>query len=314
MMLSRVAERLYWMARYLERAEDSARLISAYSHLILDIPRGIEPGWNVLIDTFDAAPVFNTRYRRMSERNVIKFLLADDDNPSSIRSSISSARENVRTTRDVLPAQAWELVNELYLYVSAAAENAFGRNQRFDFLETVIARNQQINGLILTSVSRDHSLWFIKLGQFMERADMTSRIVDVATAAIDSSDEGRESMPEVPLLWANLLRSLSATAAYRRQIGPILTPDEVIDFVLRRRQFPRSIVHCLDSIEETVAQLKAPEGMLRSLRLLLRPITQYRADILDAPQDLHQLIDGFQAQLADLDEAIHDVWFARGPA
>jgi uncharacterized alpha-E superfamily protein len=312
MMLSRVAERLYWMARYLERAEDTARLISAYSHLILDIPRGLEPGWNVLIDTLDAAPAFNSRYRKLSERNVIKFLLADSDNTSSIRSSISSARENVRTTRDVLPAQAWELVNELYLYVSEAAEQSLTRAQRFAFLETVIARNQQINGLIHTSVSRDHALWFIKLGQFMERADMTTRIVDVATAAIDSGN--RDSLQEVPLLWANLLKSLSATAAYRRQIGPMLTPDEVIEFVLKRRQFPRSIVHCLDSVEETIAQLKAPDGMLRSLRQILRPISQYHADIIDAPQDLHRLIDEFQARLGDLDEAIHEVWFAVGSA
>jgi len=312
MMLSRVAERLYWMARYLERTEDTARLINAYSHLVLDIPQGIEPGWNVLIDTLDAAPAFKSRYRKLSERNVMKFLLADKDNPSSIRSSVGVSRENVRTTRDVLPAQAWELVNELYLYVNDAAENSIARAQRFDFLETIIAGNQQINGLIYTSVSRDHTLWFIKLGQFIERADMTSRIVDVATAAIDSAS--KDTVPEVPLLWANLLKSLSATAAYRRQIGPMLTPDEVIDFVLKRRQFPRSIVHCLDSIEETVAQLKAPDGMLRSLRQILRPITQYRADIIDAPQELHRLIDELQAGLADLDDAINEVWFALGPA
>jgi uncharacterized alpha-E superfamily protein len=308
MMLSRVAERLYWMARYLERAEDTARLISAYSHLILDIPRGVEPGWNVPIDTLDAHPLFATRYRKVSERNVIKFMLADADNPCSIRHSISSARENVRTTRDVLPAQAWELVNELYLYVTERADGALARTARFEFLETIIARNQQINGLIQTSVSRDHTLWFIRLGQFIERADMTSRIVDVATSAIGS--QGDTAIPEVPLLWANLLKSLSATAAYRRQIGPTLSPDEVVDFVLKRRQFPRSIVYCLDSIEETVAQLKAPEGMLHSLRLTLKPINHYLAD-MDQPQKLHRLIEEFQARLADLDESINDIWFAR---
>jgi uncharacterized alpha-E superfamily protein len=311
MMLSRVAERLYWMARYLERGEDTARLINAYSHLILDLPRGAEPGWNVLIDTLDAAPLFGQRYRKVSERNVIKFLLADKDNPSSIRNSISFARENVRTTRDVLPAQAWELVNELYLYASEAAEESLARAQRFNFLDAIIAKNQQINGLIYTTVSRDHSLWFIKLGQFMERADMTSRIVDVATAAIEFSST--ETALDVPLLWANLLKSLSGTAAYRRQIGPMLTPDEVIDFVLKRRQFPRSIVHCLDSIEETIAQLKAPDGMLRSLRLTLKPIARYRSDIINAPQNLHKLIDEFQVSLGDLDDAIQEIWFAHGP-
>jgi uncharacterized alpha-E superfamily protein len=308
MMLSRVAERLYWMARYLERAEDTARLIGEYSHLILDIPRGVEPGWNVLIDTMDAAPDFNKRYRNLSERNVIKFLLADRDNACSIHHSIVAARENVRTTRDVLPAQAWELVNELYLYVADSAEGSLSRSHRFRFLEIVVARNQQLNGLIQTSVTRGHTLWFIQLGQLIERADMSSRIIDVTTAAIESHDDAQ--LLDVPLLWANLLKSLSATAAYRRQIGPTLNPDDVIDFVLKRRQFPRSIVHCLDGIEETVGRLKAPGGMLRSLRMILRAINHYQADA-GSPSELHQLIDEFQMGLADLDEAIREIWFAQ---
>ena len=108
MMLSRVAERLYWMARYLERAEDTARLISAYNHLILDLPKGVELGWDVLIKTIDAEAEVASVYQTATESNIINFLLTDDRNASSIRLSIKAARENVRTTRDVLPAQAWE--------------------------------------------------------------------------------------------------------------------------------------------------------------------------------------------------------------
>ncbi len=307
MMLSRVAERLYWMARYMERAEGTARMISAYSHLILDIPRGVEPGWTILIDTLDAQEAFQSRYRNMTERNIIKFLLADGDNPTSISHSILSARENVRTTRDVLPAQAWELINELHIYVAETAEHSLTRTPRFEFLETVIARNQQLNGLMHTSVTRDHSLWFIKLGQLIERTDMTSRIVDVATSTINA--DRRRTLPEVPLLWANLLKSLSATAAYRRQVGPVLIPDEVINFILKRRPFPRSIVYCLDGIEETVGQLRAPAGLLRSLRETVRPINRYEADI-ESPEQLHELIDHLQIKLADIDDAIHEIWFA----
>lgn len=308
MMLSRVAERLYWMARYLERAEDAARMINAHSHLILDIPKGLEPGWKVLIDTFDAAPAFSARYRNVTERNVVKFLLADKDNPTSIRNAISSARENVRTTRDVLPAQAWELVNELYIYVSENAESSLARTQRFEFLETVIARNQQLNGLIQTTVSRDHSLWFIELGRLIERADMTSRILDVASAAIDAHDPS--SVPDVPLLWGNLLKSLSATAAYRRKIGPTLVPDEVVEFVLKRRQFPRSLAYCLDRVEESVSRLQGPPGMMYSLRRILTSISRYKADT-DKPMKLHKLIDDFQASLTDLNDAIHETWFGQ---
>ena len=307
MMLSRVAERLYWMARYMERAEGTARLINAYSHLILDIPRGVEPGWSILIDTLDAQDAYQTRYRKVTERNVVKFLLADLDNPSSISLSIRAARENVRTTRDVLPAQAWELINELHLYVDDSGEDSLARTPRFDFLETVIARNQQLNGLIHTSVTRDHSLWFIKLGQLIERTDMTSRIVDVATSAINA--DSRRTLPEVPLLWANLLKSLSATAAYRRHVGPVLVPDEVVDFILKRRTFPRSIVYCLDNIEETFGQVRAPAGLLRDLREIVRSINRYNADI-ESPERLRKLIDRLQIKLANLDAAIHENWFA----
>lgn len=308
MMLSRVAERLYWMARYLERAEDTARLISEYSHLVLDVPRQVEPGWQVLIDTLDAQSLFARRYRNPSERNVIKFLLAEKANPCSIRYAIGAARENVRTTRDVLPSQAWELVNELYLYVSDVAGDSLSRTPRFGFLEKVMAANQQLNGLLQTSVTRDHTLWFITLGQLVERADMTSRVLDVAIGTIGTQGQG--TLSEIPLLWAHLLKSLSATAAYRRQVGPTLNPDEVIEFVLKQRRFPRSIAHCLDGIEETVSMLKAPGGMLHGLRRILQPVDRFAADI-DEPARLHRLIDQFQLGLAGLDDDFHETWFAR---
>ena len=140
-MLSRVAERLYWMARYLERTEDVARLTQAYTHLIMDIPEGSEPGWEILVQILDATPTFGQHHRVYNEQNVLKFLIADSDNPGSIRSSIKSARENVRTTRDVLPGEAWEQVNELYLYAEEHAEKSFGRRNRHAFLDQIISHH-----------------------------------------------------------------------------------------------------------------------------------------------------------------------------
>jgi uncharacterized alpha-E superfamily protein len=313
MMLSRVAERLYWMARYLERAEDTARLVNSYSQLVLDIPRGIEPGWEVLLNIFDASTAYQNRYRKINERNIMKFLMVDTDNQSSMSSSVAAARENVRTTRDALPGQAWELMNEFFLYVNEHAEGSTTRNHRFPFLESVVARNQQLNGLIETSVTRDHALWFIRLGQLIERADMTSRIVDVATAATAAIGKRRsDPVPEIPLLWANMLKSLSATAAFRRRIGPMVTGEEAIDFVFKNRIFPRSILFCLDGIEETCGHLKAPSGLFRSLRSIISPINRYHADLESLPE-LHALIDDLQAGLADLDEACRDIWFAPAP-
>jgi len=307
MMLSRVAERLYWMARYLERAEDTARLVSAYSHLILDLPRGAAPGWHVLIDTFDSEARFAKRYRQPTERNVMKYLLVDTDNASSIPYSIITARENVRTTRDVLPGHAWELVNELRLHVAEVGESVLARTPRFEFLERVIASNQQVNGLLQTSVTRDHAYWFISLGQLIERADMTSRILRVATHALHAHRS--HSLPELPLLWANLLKSLSATAAYRRSAGPLVEPNEVIEFILTQHRFPRSIIYCLNSIEETVGHLKAPTGLLHGLRHIVKGISHYRPDI-ESPHKLYSAVEKLQVGLSDVDESIRELWFA----
>ncbi len=305
-MLSSDAERLYWMARYLERAEDMARMINAFSHLILDLPKGAELDWDVLIKTIDAEADFNVSYRTANEANIIRYLLADEDNSSSIRRTIFAARENVRTTRDVLPAQAWELMNEYHLFVDQMAAQSIARRNRFQFLEGVIGRNQQLNGLIHTTVTRDHSMFFIRLGQFMERSDMTSRIVDVGTAAI--GERMTLQIPELPLLWSNLLKSLSATAAYRRLIGPVVSAPHVIDFVLKANRFPRSLIYCVNEIEETFGQLKAPSGMFRGLRAIAQAVNGFDASGASLKK-LHRFIDWFQLELAEVHEATSEHWF-----
>ena len=294
------------MARYLERAEDTARLVNAYSHLILDIPVGSEPGWEVLIDTVDARDTFHQRYKRLTERNVIKFLLADQDNPSSIRASIKAARENVRTTRDVLPAQTWEVMNELNLFVSENASHGVARRNRFEFLEEIIAGNQQLNGAIRTTVVRDDGFWFICLGQLVERCDMTSRIMDVATKAI-----GRKSqmgIRELPLLWGNLLRSLSATSGYRREVGPLVTGGEVIEYMMTARLFPRSLSYCIDRLEESAARLDAHLKLMREIRALARQVSKVKwAEA--SMEELHKEIDQFQLSLGEVHTSITNTWF-----
>ena len=307
MMLSRVAERLYWMARYLERSEGTARLVNAFSLFVLDIPKGMEPGWDALVRTFDAQASFAERYSKATERNTISFLLSDKSNHCALRHSVRSARENVRTTRDVLPRFAWELMNELHLLVDTRARHAVARGNRREFLDRVIGMNQQFNGLLDSTVTRDQAFWFIRLGGLLERCDMTSRIVDVAATSMGEKLNG--PIPGAPLLGSNLLQSLSATSAYRRSVGPIIASDDVIDFVLKSPNFPRSMIFCLNSIEETVALLKAPAGMLRQIRAMAKSIGN--VDTSDeARPELHARIDDFQADLGELHESIAERWFA----
>ena len=305
-MLSRVAQRLYWTARYLERAEDAARLVNAYSHLILDLPKAVEPSWNVLIEIFDAQAGFARHYKNHTERNVIKYLLTDTDNLSSIRFAIRKARENVRTTRDVLPAQVWELVNELHILVEEQSQAGVDRQRRFEFLESVVAHNQQINGLVETTMLHDHGLWFLTLGQLVERADMTTRIIDVRAAV--NVEHTRRTTVEVPLLWANLLQSLSATSAYRRKVGPTADANQLVDFLFTDAQFPRSVLYCINGIEEIVGTLRGPTGLVREVRKCAARLQGLRAEEIST-DELHAFIDALQLTLGELNDGIEHVWF-----
>ena len=307
-MLSRVAERLYWMSRYLERAEDTARLVNAFSHVILDLPKGSNLEWRVLLDIFDLGEQFHLNYKNANERNVVKFLLANERNPSSLRYSITAARENMRTTREVLPAEAWELVNECYLFCNANAQSCTSRQLRSDFTEEIIARNLQLTGLLQGALLRDHTTRFMRLGRLLERADMTSRVIEVGAAAIL---ESKSTTAEIPLLWFNLLNSLSAKSAYQRSVGPILDANSVVNFVFSNPLFPRSIANCLNRIEEVVGVMNAPAGLMRNLRRTARKFTEFEAEELSLAE-LHRFVDEFQIDLAELNQIFEEHWFLGG--
>ena len=305
-MLSRVADRLFWMARYLERAEDTARLTQAYTHLIMDIPEGTQLGWEVLVKILDADPLYSARFRAFNEQNVLRFLIADADNHSSIQHSIVAARENVRTTRDVLPAEAWEQVNELYLFAQEKADKSIGRRNRHAYLDEVITRCQMIVGLLNSSLYRDHAYRFIKLGHLLERADMTSRVIDVGVGALLEDSRHRSTVD--PLIWASLLQSLSAMGSYRRHIGPLVEANQVVDFVVREPGLPRSMRFCLDAVRADLQQLKNHSEPLQILDRARRKLSRFHAEKMDREQ-LHRFIDDIQQLLNERTASINSTWF-----
>ena len=306
-MLSRVADRLYWMARYLERAEDTARLTQAYTHLIMDIPEGAEPGWEILVQILDAQPIFGARARAYNEQNVLRFLIADEENFSSISQCIRAARENVRTTRDVLPDEVWEHVNELHLYSQEWAEKSVGRRNRHRFLEQVIGRCQMINGLMMSTLCRDHAYRFIKLGALLERADMTTRVIDVGAGALLGDERHHSSVD--PLIWASVLQSLSAMGTYRRTIGPLVEVNEVVDFVFREEALPRSVKFCLNGIRKELLPLKHNREALKVLDRSRRSLSRFHPES-STREELHAFIDAFQANLITLGSVIDETWFS----
>lgn len=305
-MLSRVANRLYWSARYLERSEGLARMISAYTHFILDTPKSSGVGWEVLINIIEAEPAYFSRYSKITENNVIKFLLSDEENLGSLKASVSFARENLRTTRDVLPEEAWELVNELHLYTKLNVDEAVKRRSRHDFMEEIMLRNMQIDGLFDGSMNRDRSFEFIRLGRYLERCDMATRAADVGIAGLPDED-GTEASLEISL-WANLLTSLSATSAYRREVGPIIEPAEVTNFVFNYPHFPRSIRYCLDRVDRVIQGFGNNQASLAILGRMYKKLDKFDAQKLSKDQ-IHTVVDQIQLELHRLNTTIADTWF-----
>ncbi len=305
-MLSRVAERVYWMGRYLERAECTARLVDAYHHMVMDIPRGSQPGWDILVRILDAEPLADEHFRVANETNVLRLLVAQDDAACSIPFAVRSARENVRTTRDVLPEEVWELVNELHLYTREQAEKSVGRRHRQAFLQEVVSRTQVINGVWRNTLCRDHAYRFIKVGQLLERADMATRIIDVGAADILGREGTQQALDH--LLWGTLLKSLSALGAYRRQVGPVVEPGSVVEFIFMEQAFPRSVRFCLRGIREELPQLTRNEDALRVIERARRKLRRFDREPWER-DDLHAFIDDLQGVLSDLHGAISDTWF-----
>src|SRR6185503_15820766 len=244
---ARGAERVYWMGRYVERAESTARLVSAYTNQVMDLPRGVEPGWKHLVDITGANEHFDSGAATYDERSTISFLVADRENAGSILSSVAAARENVRTTRDVLPTEVWEYANELYLFAQANAQHAVARGHRFRVLKSIVSRCQQLEGLLAGTMSHGVAYEFVSLGRNLERADMTTRIVDSAVFLLMP----RRAAPGAydSILWMNVLRSLGGYQMYRQHVRNKVEADEVVRFLLYARDFPRAVCHALAESE-----------------------------------------------------------------
>ncbi|WP_414040838.1 alpha-E domain-containing protein [Acidithiobacillus sp. M4-SHS-6] len=309
-MLSRVAENLYWMARYLERTEDMARLINATTLMLLDLPPGAHFGWDILLHVTGDAKLYAELYGTPEENRIMRFLIADERNPNSVMAAIHQARENCRTFRDLLPGEFWERLNTLFLYVrDQAVSGADSRHARYAFLNEVIARRHALVGLLISSMSQDNVYQFIKLGRNMERADMTTRIVDVTSAVILPQDQGLQKTAGSSL-WIGVLKSLSAFEMYRRHISVQVRSNQVVDYLLKDSKFPRSMKYCLGEMEVALAYLPNAGSPAEAVRRARRRLDNLKlADL--RPDLLHEYLDQAQKDLAVVHRTIQGIYFAR---
>lgn len=307
-MLSRVAERIYWAARYLERIENTARLILVYDKLMFDLPTSVGIGWYNLITLNSAEAVFDERYKVQDERNVIKFLLGHEANASSVSSCLRAARENIRTSRDVVPTETWELINELHFFVSDNIQQGVNRSQRFNFLDGIIKSCQQIQGLMSGAMPRD-SVWnFMKLGRNVERADMTTRILDAGVRAALQLSSYEDAINGKQIVWGNVLRSLDADQSYRRTIRDSVKSKLVAHYIIEDPAFPRTIAYCLSAISDALSCLPKNGPVLKEVKKIQKDHLN-AIDYSDLGEPMKDFLNDMQLDFAGLHNCIAQNWF-----
>lgn len=246
-LLSRVASSVYWMARYMERAENVARFIGVNLHLQLDLPLEPEHQWQPLIDTSGDAADFQERYGEASQENVIRFLTVDAANPNSICSCLRAARENARSVRETISSEMWEQINRTYLQFQPypqlwESERLSERMRHLQF------SCHLFHGITDMTMSHNEAWHFMRLGSSIERAEKISRILDVKYFILLPSATF-VGTPYDDLHWSAVLKSVSGLEMYRKRHGRI-APREIVDFLVLDRNFPRAIHHCIHSADE----------------------------------------------------------------
>ncbi len=310
-MLSRVAEAVYWMHRYVERAENVARFVHVNLHLLLDADHhGAGEQWLPLVTTSGDHEDFEKRYSRPTERNVVKFLTFDTENPNSIISCFRVARENARSVRDTISSEMWNHLNQTYLMIERE-----GRRRRIEDLQEFYTQIKNAShflvGLAETTMSHNEAWHFGRLGRLIERADKTARILDVRYFILLPGVEYVDS-PYDSVLWTALLKSTSAFEMYRKA-HPHIHHENVADFLLFDRMFARSLYWCISAAERSMDQIT--EGM--------RPAPQAAAELSTLRETLestdvksvlanglHEFIDTFQFNLNVVGVQIHQSFFA----
>jgi uncharacterized alpha-E superfamily protein len=315
-MLSRVADSIYWLSRYIERAENVARFIDVNLHLMLDLPLGSAEQWQPLVQTTGDLKMFEERYGQATKEHIVAFLTFDTDNPNSILSCLRAARENARTVREIISSEMWEQTNKFYLMVrEAATDDRISDEPHALFTEIKMASHLFV-GITDATMSHGEGWHFGRVGRLLERADKTSRILDVKYFILlpAVTDIGT---PFDDIQWAAVLKSASAFEMYRKRFGR-LTPEHVADFLILDREFPRAMHYCVVKTEESLHAISgAPLGTFQNLaeqRLgRLRSELDYAQIQEIIHGGLHEFLDAFQAKLNHVGAAIFSTFFALRP-
>jgi uncharacterized alpha-E superfamily protein len=315
-MLSRVADAIYWMARGVERAENIARFVDVTLNMALDFPLGVRRQWEPLVLATGDEAYFKEHYTYTSSESVMHFLVFDTNYPNSIISSLSSARENARFVREAISSEMWEQLNSFYHMVRNAKPNFAAMDSPSDFLCAIKDNSHLFNGIADATMSHDVGWHFANLGRLMERADKTSRLLDVKyfTLLPKVTDVGT---PIDDLQWSDVLRSVSGFQSYRRRYHGI-TVENIIEFLILDRAFPRAINYCVQNADASLHAISGTvmgtfQNPAEQLLGQLRAELAYSQVGTIVQNGFHEFIDSFQTRLNRVGRAIYETFFAMRP-
>ena len=311
-MLSRVADSIYWMSRYVERAENLARFVDVTFNLILDQPQNAESQWEPLVFATGDHDLFKERNGEANQASVIQFLVFDQDYGSSIISCLRQARENARTIREAISSEAWEQINGFYHLVRSEAKKGQLTQTAPEFFDLIREQSQLFNGILDATLEHDVGWHFANLGRLLERADKTSRVLDVKyyTLLPQVNDVGT-TLDD--LQWSSVLRSVSGFESFRRKYHTI-TVNRVVQFLILDRYFPRAVHFCIENAD---ASLHAISGSAPNTyqNVAEQRLGRLKSELAYADvqflvnSGLHEFIDQMQIKLNDVATAIQETFF-----
>ena len=311
-MLSRVGDAIYCTSRYVERAENVARFVNVNLDLMLDSPTAERPNWQPLILTTGDQEIFEKHYDDYSPGSVTRFLTFDPNYANSIASSVGAARENARTVREVISRDMWEELNALYLAVGDARRAETSPEEMAEFYESVRRAGMHYAGAVDATLSQGEAWHFSRLGRMLERADKTSRILDVKYYIL-LPELGDVGMAIDQVGWTALLKSTSALQMYRQQYH-VITPQNVARFLLLDANFPRSIRHCVHRMQVSLHDItKTPLGSYKNDAERMVGTLRSQLDYAEIDEimefGLHEYLDQIQATLNKIGVAIAERFF-----
>ncbi len=300
-MLSRTADHLYWMARYTERAENTARMldVNIQTQLLPQSAETAEQGWRAVLGISELQPAFDAKYGLLTPEDVLEFMVRDPMNPSSIASCVTSARENARAVRGTLTTEVWETINTSWLEMNQLLDGGILARDPGEFFEWVKHRSHLSRGVTIGTMLKDEAFHFIRLGTFLERADNTARLIDVK---FHGADRGQLPAADRDFYhWAAVLRSVSAFETYRKAYHDVITPERVAELLILRGDMPRSLMACLSEVVGNLEQVRNDVSS-ETERFAGRLHSNLRFNSIDdiMRRGLHDYLTGFLEQVYEL--------------